>query len=170
MKMIAITLAASLAFGSAAFAGGVNEATADAVVIGPAATLNWTGPYAGASIGKGEAAGGLFSEDAFGVFAGYRYDLGKTVIGGEVAYNNFKTVDTFQVKGQFGLDAGRFLPYVTAGYNTVEFAGATVDGAVYGIGLDYAASSKVTVGAEYLRADVNGVDLDTLALRAAFRF
>ena len=53
-----------------------------------------------------------------------------------------------------GYDAGRFLPYLTAGYANLNIDNGTADvndgGYYYGAGVDYAVTSNVRVGVEYL--------------------
>jgi opacity protein-like surface antigen len=71
----------------------------------------------------------------FGVHAGYDFDLGGIVVGGLVEYGRTKVEDavtafsttpanysfnremkgTFGLRGRVGIDAGAFMPYVTAG-------------------------------------------------------
>jgi outer membrane immunogenic protein len=71
----------------------------------------------------------------YGIFAGYDYDFGAIVVGGLVEYGmsdvedavtafsttpasytfNRKLKGTFGLRGRVGIDAGGFMPYVTAG-------------------------------------------------------
>ena len=94
--------------------------------------------FCGGSPDSAVAADGCSKDDNgidYGVFAGYDYDFGAIVLGGLVEYGrsdvedavtafsttpasytfNRKLRDTYGVRGRIGIDAGRFLPYVTAG-------------------------------------------------------
>lgn len=112
MKFITMTAAGALIAG-AAHAGGVAPAPQEPLVMAPApvASTDWTGGYAGASLGYGtvDADGdvaledddfdfGSDDEDAFdldidgdgavgGIYGGYQYDFGQFVVGGELDLN-----------------------------------------------------------------------------------
>lgn len=153
-----------------------------------ATAQDWTGFYAGGSLGYGKAdVGGLVDDDGFtyGVLAGYRYDFGQAVVGGEVEYSRLEfsgdlddVNSVFRVKLQVGYDAGPALVYGTVGYAGLDVDGLeTQDGIAYGVGLDYAVRPNWTVGAEILKHDFDdiggsGLDADatTLAIRTTFRF
>lgn len=116
MKFITMTAVGALIAG-AAHAGGIAPAPSEPLVMAPAtpvAATNWTGGYAGASLGYGavdaDGSPGLedndfgfdgddnFDDDEFdididgdgavgGVYGGYQYDFGSFVVGGEADLN-----------------------------------------------------------------------------------
>jgi opacity protein-like surface antigen len=94
--------------------------------------------FCGGSPESALAADGCDKDDRginYGVFAGYDYDFGSIVVGGLVEYDRSKVEDavsafsttpanysfnrelkgTFGLRGRVGIDAGGFMPYVTAG-------------------------------------------------------
>ena len=190
-----LTVAASFAH-----AGGLAEPIAEpapTVYTAPApvaAGRDWTGFYAGGSLGYGDVDVDGLDEDfngaTFGGHVGYNYDLGSFVVGGELeamGTNDFTAEDTeleldnvLRAKVRAGYDAGAFLPYVTAGYAqaTVGTDGDDLEdnGYFYGVGVDYAVSDSITVGGEYLRHDfedfddVADIEADTFALRVSYNF
>lgn len=155
---------------------------------------DWTGFYAGGSLGYGDVSvdgvDGDFTGATFGGHVGYNYDLGSIVVGGELeaAGTNDFTLDggdleldnVLRAKVRAGYDAGTFLPYVTAGYAQATVGTAADDleddGFFYGVGVDYALSDTITVGGEYLRHEfedfdnVADIDVDTFALRVSYNF
>lgn len=204
MKRFALTTAL-VALSAPAIAGGLDPVVVTPAPVVPVAPmpmvdLGWTGFYAGGQIGAGqfdtesdddgfdglEGSGGLF-----GVHAGYLYDFGTLVLGGELDYDatSFEFDDdedseidsVARLKALFGYDAGAFMPYLTAG---VASASADVDGddlsdsgSFYGLGAKYAVSDNVLIGGEYLThqfddfddQDVD-IDVDTLSLRVSYKF
>ncbi|MFZ3582553.1 outer membrane protein [Loktanella sp. DJP18] len=195
--LITLSAAALLATGSAAFAGGIAAPVvepAPALVPAPVAiapmSADWSGFYVGGQYGAGSLEDGTDDVDltTYGVHAGYLYDLGNFVLGGEAAYVA-ADVDGVDSDGSYvgragviaGYDAGRFLPYVTGGYgylNTDDGTTSASDsGYYYGIGATYAVTSNVQVGLEYLDHrfddfDDSGVDLraKTTSLKVSYSF
>lgn len=198
MKTIA-ALFATVALTAPAFAGGP-IAVAEEPVIVPAAEpymapgLDWTGGYVGAQLGYGDVDSSTGTLDGYGwlggVHAGYRFDLGNWVAGGELSYDTAdidlgaaagSLDDVTALKLTAGREIGNSLVYGTLG---AAHANATVgatelsdNGLVYGIGFDYAVNERMTVGAEVLEHqfddfDATGVDLDATTLKAkvALRF
>lgn len=194
-------LAATLSLGAVpAIAGGMAEPAPMPVQVAPVPApvvgTDWTGFYAGAQIEYGDVGiSGALTEDGTGalggVFAGYRYDFGSYVIGGELDFNaadidlpatggNLDSVTRLGLEA--GFDAGPALFYGTAGAAraTVDTGTATLDGNgyFYGIGMDYALTDQVVLGAELLRHefddfnDTPGLDVGatTLGISAALRF
>ena len=190
---------------NAVFAGGVGPAPQPTPpVVAPAPVSDWTGFYAGAqleTILDGEASGvGLaeFDGTLYGLFAGYRYDFGTFVLGGEVDYvvgsGDFTSITpaapTFDVDynslvrvgAEFGYDAGNVLPYATVGFASIELGlpANTSDGTgyFYGVGLDFRVSDQIVIGGELLQHefddynDIDGETLDalTFGLNVAFTF
>lgn len=196
----------TLAFGAAillapsiAFAGDPSTPVAEEhVAVTTAVPVgDWTGFYVGAQIGRGgvdysPAAGGpvLMSDDfdTYGIHAGYMYDLGQAVVGGEVDYDmanldsDGRNTPLLRLKARIGYDAGNFLPYFTAG--VVHLKGDKDDaprlsdsGSFYGIGAAYKVNDRVTVGGEYLKHDFSDfdastfdVEVDSFTLRASYNF
>ena len=205
MKRFAATalIAAPIALaGGLAQAGGLAEPviapapTPVAVAPAPVAVgRDWTGFYAGGSLGYGtidsDGIDGDFEGTTFGGHVGYNYDFGSIVVGGELEYmgtNDF-TLDggdleldsVARAKARVGYDAGAFLPYVTAGWAqaTVDAGEAGTledDGYFYGVGVDYAVTDAITVGGEYLRHDFeefdggSDIEADTFGLRVSYNF
>lgn len=186
-----------------ASAGGIAEPVAEpapapvAVAPAPAPMGNdWTGFYAGGQLGYGKLSSDQIADTddpegaIYGVHAGYNYDLGSIVLGGEVDFDlsNIEAEDpatevdsVARLKAKLGYDAGQFMPYLTAGVARLQTAGALdgdTDGSFAGLGLSYLATDNLIVGGEVLQhqfedvADASGVDIDatTLSLRASFRF
>ena len=191
------SLAAGVAVATAfsAFAGALEAPIADPVPPAPpppapllAQGGEWTGPYAGLQLGYGDVNGtGAADGDDFlyGLHAGYDYDFGNFVLGGEVDYdatdidlNGAATVDSVaRLKLRAGYDFGRALGYVTAGLAEVDTSLGSESGDFYGIGVAYRITDSYTVGAELLEHSFDdiagsGVDADatTLTLRGAIRF
>lgn len=193
--------AIAVAFAAApALAGGVAQpAPAPAIVPvapAPAPSADWTGAYGGLQLEYGDVTvDGVIDEEGdgglAGVFAGYRYDFGTYVIGAEIDINgadidlpaaggNLDTVARLGVEA--GLDAGPALIYGTAGaaMATVDAGADTLAGPgyFYGVGVDYAVTDQITVGAEVLQHefddfdDTDGLDVSatTFGVNAAFRF
>ena len=198
MRSISFAVAVASAFAAtSAVAGSIAEPVVEQPVIIPAAdpapVSDWTGPYVGLQLGTGSVeSSGVDDVDinTMGVQAGYLYDMGALVLGGELDYANVDFDDDFGVdadgdvtrlKLRAGYDAGRLLPYLTAGVASMDIEAngfeASDQGSVYGLGLDFKATENVLVGAEYLRHDFSdfddtGVDFeaDTLSIRASYQF
>lgn len=208
MKILVTTgTFAVLLSSTAAFAGGyvapVDPAPAPIVAAAPAPVgYDWTGFYAGAQLEYGSVdadttAGADAAEGdgvLYGLFGGYRYDLGNIVIGAEVDLNladidledttgaNIGTLDSVHRLGaEVGYDAGPALLYGTAGFAmaTATVGGVELDdnGYFYGAGIDYLLTDQITVGAEVLQHefddfDSSGLDISatTFGINAAFRF
>lgn len=194
MKILATT--AVLAVISApAFAGSVSVPVQEPVVIAPApvyqANDDWTGGYVGAQLGYGQLdtpANGDAEGVLGGVHAGYLYDLGSMVVGGEIDYNaadmeasvgTGQIEDLARVKLKAGYDLGRTLVYGQVGgaYAQGTLNGAEQDGTGYvvGLGTAYKVSDSVSVGGEVNYQDISdfgGGDLSgtTATARVSFHF
>jgi outer membrane immunogenic protein len=168
------------------------------VVVAPAPVAtggDWSGFYGGVQLGYGDVGSdgaGLDGNGAIGgVHAGYRYDFGTAVIGGELDYDianmdlgataGDELENVARLKLQAGYDAGRTLIYGTAGgaraSASVGGADLSDNGWFAGIGADFAVTDRITVGGEVLRHqfddfDGSGVDLDatTATARVSLRF
>ena len=179
----------------------------------------WDGFYMGASIvagtGDSNLTYGSFSGDSaisgnlIGFHAGYNQSFKNFVLGAEfVAFSGSydfdgNAYDTAVLGGDFnsmkdvkvraGVDAGNFMPYLTAGYSsavstlviTDSTTGLTdsstdynLNGFSFGAGVDYIYNSSVIFGLEYLNRNLNGSDsgvdhdtqLNNLALRVSYLF
>ncbi|MEL6958483.1 MAG: porin [Pseudomonadota bacterium] len=158
------------------------------VVIAPTPSADWTGFYAGGQYTFGDAEATDDTDtisadvDGFGIHAGYLYDTGSFVIGGEFDYDMLSSddsdVDVMRLKGIAGYDMGEFMPYVTAGIGRADDETDDVDLTFFGIGGSYQVSDSFRIGAEYLMHDLDTDDLapvtdfevDSLSLRASFSF
>ncbi len=194
-------LATSLVLAAgAATAGGVSEPiTTPTPVPAPAPPPvplgnDWTGFYAGGQLGYAWVESDALSEDAedltYGVHAGYLYDFGSWVLGGEVDLDGTEVeqdgveVDAVtRAKLRLGYDAGNILPYLTTGVaqlrtsSDVDAFDGDDTGAFVGLGLDYLLSPAVRLGGEVLRhefEDYNdsdeNIDATTFAARVSFKF
>jgi predicted porin len=117
--------------------------------------------------------------------AGYDYDFGRFVLGGELDYDltdidlgGAATVDNvLRLKVRGGYDLGRTLVYATAGLARVDTSLGTENGQFAGLGVAYQLTDQFVVGGEVLAHqfdDINGsgVDADatSINLRASFGF
>jgi len=162
-----------------------------------ASAENWSGAYIGAQLGYAnqELSGGginFTGEGAvYGILAGSRYAFGQIVMGGEVDYvagsydivsvapaatTEFESI--LRIKAQVGYDAGQFLPYATVGCAWLETGGGTnFDGLAFGLGGEYALTSKASAGIEVLWHDLDdettgGFETEpvTISERVSYRF
>ena len=201
MKLASAAVLASTAFAGAAFAGSLSEPVIEPVMTAPVPAPNlggdWTGFYTGLQLGYADAEtdGGVADLDgdngSYGFHAGYNYDFGRFVLGGELDYDKtdidldnaagttIGTVDSVaraKIKG--GYDLGNTLVYATGGYARADTSMGDEDGSFYGIGMDYKITEQYSVGAELLEHkfdDVGGVsgadaDVTTFNVRGSYRF
>ncbi len=160
-RLLLSTLAVLALTATAAVADGPSAGLSDPVVIAPAASSDWTGPYLGLNYAVDTNNLELNSEDVGG-FAGYRYDLGTLVAGAEVGVNN----DLNTLEAQAGLDLGVVLPYAFAG--VADFADQ--DGTTYGVGADAAIGKNLLLGVKYTRGEFDAVDVESTTLRIGIKF
>ena len=131
MKKYLGSAAISALLAAPAFAGNLQEPVVEPIIAAPVQVQpisDWTGFYVGGQLGYGEASGA--DEDVSGglggLHAGYLYDLGQWVIGGELDYDWADMSDTFggvevkvdeiaRLKLIGGYDLGNGLLYATAG-------------------------------------------------------
>jgi opacity protein-like surface antigen len=198
MKFITATaaLAAVATFGAMpALAGGPTEVynepmVAPAPMVVAAPNADWSGLYVGGQLGYGDvdaSAGGLDGSGfTTGLLAGYRADFGQFVAGVEGNYDwtdidlggGVATLDNVaRLKLIGGYDMGPALVYGTVAAVRAESSIGNDSGYALGVGMDYALSDRMTLGAELLEHrfdDFNGsgVDLDatTFNTRVGFRF
>ena len=180
MKLASAAVLASSAFAGAAFAGSLSEPVIEPVMTAPVPAPNlggdWTGFYTGLQLGYSEADtnfGVDGDNGSYGFHAGYNYDFGRFVLGGELDYDktdidlddaagvtqgSIDSVARAKIKG--GYDLGNTLIYATGGYARADTSIGDEDGAFYGIGMDYKITEQYSVGAELLEHkfdDVGGV-------------
>ncbi len=124
-----------------------------------------------------------------GIDGGYRYDFGQFVLGGELSYTDSnadfgasgKFRDTTDLKLVAGYDVGKTLIYGTVGpsYGRAKLDGIGFkdNGYVFGLGMDYAVTDRITVGGELLHRQYNnfdgtGVDVSGTSIEAkvGYRF
>lgn len=187
-----IAAVAVTAVAGPALAGSYEPAPAEPVVATPAPApaytgSDWTGAYAGGQLGYGDLEAGDTDGDGtiYGAQAGYDYDFGSFVLGGELAYSGVEDdffeagdVDSLtHLKLRAGYDAGPALIYGVVGGAHMETDAGDDNGYVLGVGTDYKVTDTITVGGEYLYHkfedfDDSGVDVDggTLAARVNYRF
>lgn len=133
-----------------------------------------------------------------GIHAGYMRDLGAFVVGAEFDYDviDFGDVTTTydgvsettesdgdtddtvaRLKLRAGYDAGRFLPYATAGLARIDSEDENTNGTFFGAGVAFAATDNILVGGEILQHQFDDVfdsgidyDITTMSLRASYKF
>lgn len=197
MKRILVSAVATSLVAGSALAGGYTPPVVEAPIITPVAPIavsDWTGFYAGLQYGTGNADLAILGDpigdedfDAYGLHAGYLHDLGTFVLGAELDYNNVDIdvpgldADMLRLRARAGYDMGRVMPYLTAGVGRLSLDDGpdsyTETGMTYGIGVDFKATERFTVGLEYSRQDFDNtdgsgyeVDADMIQLRASYRF
>ncbi|MCL7466718.1 porin family protein [Phaeovulum sp. NW3] len=152
---------------------------------------DWSGFYAGAGIGNLEVdtsvVGVKENDTAYGIHAGYRFDAGRWVLGGEFEHDwtdvelvpGAVTADrVMRLKATAGYDFGQTLVYLAAGAAKVNVDGLGDDwGSFYGVGAAYAVSPRTIVSLELLEhnfSDIGGSGIDADAwsagLRASWKF
>jgi predicted porin len=187
-------LATTPAFITAAHAGSVADPVIESVAPPPPpAPLpyqggEWSGFYGGLQLGNldvdgtGAADG---SDLSYGLHAGYDYDFGRFILGGEVDYDfadidlaGAATVDSVaRLKLRAGYDLGRTMVYATAGLARVDTSLGSESGEFGGLGLAYQINDRFTVGGEVLAHKFDdiggsGVDADatSISIRSSFKF
>lgn len=126
---------------------------------------DWTGLYAGASLGYSDD----LTDTTVGAHLGYRADLGQFVIGGEAGYQaGTSDLDDGRtsVEGTLGVDAGQVLPYASLGY---AWDADSVETVVYGLGADLRLSGGNLVGVKATYDDT-GNGSTNVSVRYAFQF
>ncbi|MBW4708023.1 porin family protein [Roseobacter sp. YSTF-M11] len=198
----AAAISATAIMTTSAFAGSLDAPVAAPVPAAPPPAPiytggDWTGFYAGAQVGnldvdgQGGLAGVGGDDTTFGVHAGYNYDFGSWVIGGELDYDDAsvdlenaggpigQSVDSvWRAKLKGGYDFGNTLVYATAGLADVDTTVGGDTGDFYGIGVAYKATQQFIVSGEYLTHSFNDLggtpgldaDADTFTIRASWQF
>ncbi|MGR3496719.1 outer membrane protein [Citreimonas sp.] len=194
MKTKAIILSSTMIVtAGAAFAGSPTPTMPEPAPMQPPVVVqqpmgtDWTGAYAGLSFGSArvDAADDEETSGMYGVHAGYDYDFGSFVLGGELEYSSLNDLEVggadvdsvTRLKLRAGADLGQFMVYGTAGAARVDTSIGEETGPVGGLGVEYMATDNLTIGAEYLAhrfEDIDDTDVDadadTISLRGSFRF
>lgn len=188
-----MSLASVLALTGTAHAGSLAVPVAEQPVIVPVAPINtggeWTGFYAGLNLGYADIStnvpGVEGDNNTYGIHAGYDYDFGSFVLGGELEYDKtdidldgaVDVDDVARLKLRGGYDLGNTLVYVTAGAARVSTSLGNDTGGFGGLGVAYKVTDRFTVGGEVLEhrfndIDGTGVDADatTFNIRGSYRF
>jgi opacity protein-like surface antigen len=176
MRTSLLGAAACIPLSLPAMADSLGPAPADPVVLAPAPdpSRDWSGFRAGLALGFHDADVAWFFDgqgEFAGVRLGYDLDLGRLVLGGRFDYD-FTSLDlgpvtnvedVWRVGARAGYDAGRTLPYVTAGYGGGETHNAgTGKGAFYGAGVEVFVTDRLTAGFEVLHQDFDDFTIDGL--------
>jgi outer membrane immunogenic protein len=202
VKSLSISVTALLVGSAMALADGP-QLPYEPPVAPPAATVqpDWGGfhagiYYAGAASGEMFDIGGPFdlNNDAsfYGGFLGYRWDLGRTVIGAELsstfgtniyqaAFPTWEFERITDLRAMVGRDMGRALVYVSGGLTTSRFdaggANHTYNGWNAGIGVDFMVSDRFTAGIEYVYRSLESTttpgwtgEFGAIQIRGAIRF
>lgn len=199
-RFTAITMASGLAAFAAlpALAGGPATALEEPMVapapapVAMAPNGEWTGFYAGGQLGFGDVgSSAALGGDGMtaGLLGGYRMDFGQFVAGAELNYDwadiglggadSLDNVTRLKLIG--GYDMGNALLYGTVAAvradATLAGVGQSDNGWAAGLGMDYALTDSMTLGAELMEHRFDnfagtGTDLDatTLNARVGFRF
>ncbi|QBF31640.1 outer membrane protein [Thalassococcus sp. S3] len=179
----------------AVMAGNLVEPVPEPVPVAPAPAPvvvdtggEWTGGYAGLQLGQldVDGDGNADGDDVmYGLHAGYDYDFGRFVLGGEFDYdfadidlNGAANVDNvMRLKLRAGYDLGRTLLYATAGAARVDTSIGDETGPFGGVGISYAVAPNFTVGGEVLYHEFDelgssgvGAEATSVSLRGSFRF
>lgn len=202
MKLIAPLSLILLGAPMAAMAGGMAAPVTEPPVTAPVPAavaeqpVDWGGFYGGLSLGLGHSSGSVTGNGGdmgiAGVNLGYRYDMGKAIVGGELSYDKdnvgksnsttgSQINNTAALKLLVGTDIGRTLVYGTVGVAHADARLGGVSGSdtgyTAGIGADYALNQQWTLGGElaadrYNNFNGSGVDLKdtTLKVKVGFRF
>jgi OOP family OmpA-OmpF porin len=121
--------------------------------------------------------GGWMFHPNFGAEIGYR-DLGEVSATGpggtasaEVSGFHFGAVGRFAVTERFSI-VPRLGLYMWEADGGGVLSGASDDGSdlYFGVGADFALTKQITVGAHFVRFDIDGDDVDVFEARVGFRF
>jgi len=182
---------------AAALADGDASLSADAAVTMAAPDVGaFDGFYVGAAAGRAMGDGTPFDfgdGTAYGAVVGYSMQRGSLVYGVELGHSavdglNVGPIDIDRVtdlRGRLGHVTGDLMVYGALGWSwshaehSTTGAEGDLDGANFGVGLEYNVNERLFVGADYTLRDVSGiygaatdmdVDLNSLSLRVGFRF
>jgi len=131
-------------------------------------THTWTGFYVGSSMTSTSSPGAFSLGERVGTtqYFGYRQDLGKVVVGGEVGIGYSQGGQwRGSAQGAIGYDLGKFLPSINTGWTEAGVGGSSL---TYGVGMEYKINTLHEVGFSVARKHKNGNI--TLSLRWARSF
>lgn len=191
-RIIPLTLLAA-ATAVPAFAGDTQPPVTEPAVTqaAPFSSADWTGGYVGAQLGYGDVdtdnGGGATGDGAIGgLHAGYDFDLGDWVVGGEVDIDSTDInlsagggdIDSVaRLKLRAGYDLGRTLVYGTVGAAFAEADLGSDTGYALGAGVERRITDAVSLGGEVLYHEFDnyngsGIDVQatTATARVKFRF
>lgn len=144
--------------------------------------------------------GGTFdiTGDGIGIFAGYLLANGAWAYGGEISYSSTDYIQkqiggaelefpeynynhTLDLKARLGYAVERAMLYGVVGYGFSEWQEGNlaelynVEGAIFGLGVDYLVSDRVFLGGEILRREMDAnpifnADVTTFSLRVGMKF
>lgn len=120
--------------------------------------------------------GGWMFHPNVGAEIGYR-DLGEVTVSGggfsggvEVTGFQLGAVGRFAITERFSI-VPRIGFYLWESEGSGSFAGDDDGSDLYfGVGADFAVTKQITVGAHFVRFDIDGDDVDVFEVRAGFRF
>lgn len=196
------TCLASASLGGAAQASGPAVPADPVVTYEPAAPVqDWAGFYGGIQLGStgGNARSNAsptafrFNRDtSFGLFAGYNWQHGNFVYGGEVNYLSFNSPlvsqpsvaqnDALELRARAGYAFDNVLVYGFVGAARSSIGNASIsvsqNGYSYGLGAQYQFANGFMTGLEFARRDVSGTvgpltvnsQIDTVSLRFGVQF
>ena len=175
----------SVSLAGVALAGSPQPVEVSAVSVASPHTTNRGGFYIGGQVSASTGTGtyyengvlntslsGTLTGKQLGVFAGYNFNVGSFVLGGEAAYSKGQIAfDAFpayyvdnmlDLKLRAGKSFGPVLVYGVVGgsfasYTRNTFETLSSSGFSYGAGVDYQVSDRVFVGLEYLSRDIMSV-------------
>lgn len=156
---------------------------------------DWTGGYVGLSVGQGDLSAQFFGRDIelgdidlMGVHGGYRRDLGRAVIGGDLGIDRVRIDDLDAsgalIRGQIrlGADLGLVQPYLSAGVARLSADPFSETVRTLGGGVVLTVTDRFEVGLDYTRIKIDeamsdrlggrGVPVDSslAQMRASLRF
>lgn len=143
----------------------------------PALAADFTGPRVGVTAGFADDDFAGFEAFTYGVNVGYDYDLGKTVIGGTLEYQDSEE-DGFgrdlSATARIGAKAtDKVLVYALGGYTNLsaEGTGIELDGVRVGAGVEADLGKNFFGGVEYRYSNYElDVDGHQMVLGLGFRF
>ena len=189
MKAVTLAAATLAVLSTPVLAGGPTIVEPDPMpaVAAPVDAYDWSGAYVGLSYGRASgdidfSTTGLFDFNdgrATGLHAGYLFQRGKMVYGGEIAFGEVKDMFVpggfgdndeitkyMDLKARVGFAANRTLFYGVLGYSQATYeerglagvlsSSSDFNGLSAGIGADFAVSQRLSLGMEYLSRNLSG--------------
>ena len=201
MKQTLISASIVAMLSSGAIAGNIDTAIADPVITPPTSTVtDWSGGYVGLSYssvdGTMEWSGhstvfDYIEDSAIGVFAGYNWQSGNLVYGGELNvtgglvgvnghgfdYTSEGLGNTIELRARAGYATGDMLAYGFFGYGRSSYgtnSRVDVAGVTYGAGVDYMVTTSMFAGLEFSHRELVQTlqtnSLDFITLRIGYNY